>query len=488
MVHVAQIAVEISPVAKVGGLGDVITGLGEKLQQMGHKVSTVLPFYDQINRNELNNLRVVDEIESFYNGALYKNKIWGAESYGLKLFLIEPLHPQRFFERGTIYGCADDTDRFLYFSRAALTLLHKWQQEGNQATVIHYHDWHTAAIAPLYRTLFQPEEATPSRLIFTVHNFQYQGLCGTDCLERIGLSPAVYNRPEAMQDDNYGNCINLLKGGIVYADKITTVSPKHATEVLTHEGGHGLEKTLLRFKDKFSGILNGIDYDYWNPETDPFLKGDFKTGPNETLESKLRYKLALQERLGMEVGDFPLVGCITRLVPQKGLELIRHAIHHTLQKQGQFILLGSCATPEIQREFEGLAAHYKNNRSVYIHLSYDEELTHNIFAASDFFIAPSLFEPCGLTPMIALRYGSIPIVRRTGGLSDSVKDVESASTKGNGFVFDNYNMQELEVVLDRALNKRAQDKNSWNKLVFQGMEIDNSWNESAKKYLELYQA
>lgn len=484
MVHVAQIAVEVSPFAKVGGLGDVIHGLGLKLQELGHQVSTIIPFYSHIDRRELNDLHPIDEVESFYNGQMHKNRIWTAHSHKLKLFLIEPLHTHRFFERGAIYGSHDDTDRFLYFSRAALTLLHKWEKKGNQANVIHYHDWHSAAVGPLYRSLFQPQETRPSRLIFTIHNFAYQGCCGIDCLERVGLPPEFYQNSKDMWGDDY-NCINLLKSGIVYADKVTTVSPNHAEEVLTREGGHGLHKTLLRFKNKFSGILNGIDYEYWNPETDPFLKEGFKKGITETPHSKLHYKEMLQKRFGLEVGDIPLVACVTRLVPQKGIELIQHAIHYTLQKQGQFILSGSCAPGEIQKQFESLGHLYRNSRSVHLKLAYNEELTHQIFAASDFFVVPSLFEPCGLTPLIALRYGSIPIVRQTGGLSDSIKDVEQ-SPEGNGFVFRNYNTKDLEKVFDRALSKWTRDKDLWNQFVDHGMDIDNSWSKPALSYLKLY--
>ncbi|KAL5054680.1 hypothetical protein RYX36_035362 [Vicia faba] len=392
--HVIHIAAEMAPVAKVGGLGDVVSGLSKALQKKGHLVEIVLPKYDCMQYDRIGDLRALDVvIESYFDGQLFKNKIWVGTIEGLPVYFIEPHHPDKFFWRGDFYGERDDFRRFSYFSRVALEFL---LQAGKKPDIIHCHDWQTAFIAPLYWDVYVPKGLNSARICFTCHNFEYQGTAAASELESCGLDSQHLNRPDRMQDNSAHDRVNSVKGGVVYSNIVTTVSPTYGQEVRTAEGGKGLHSTLSTHSKKFIGVLNGIDTDIWNPATDPFLEVQYNAND---LQGKSENKEALRRNLGLSSADVkrPLVGCITRLVPQKGVHLIRHAIYLTLELGGQFVLLGSSPVPHIQREFEGIANHFKNHDHIRLILKYDESLSHTIYAASDMFIIPSIFEPCGLT-------------------------------------------------------------------------------------------
>ncbi|XP_048230260.1 probable starch synthase 4, chloroplastic/amyloplastic isoform X3 [Ricinus communis] len=484
--HVIHIAAEMAPVAKVGGLGDVVAGLGKALQKRGHLVEIILPKYDCMQYNGIGNLRALDvTVESYFDGKLYKNKIWVGTIEGLPVYFIEPHHPDKFFWRGQFYGEHDDFKRFSFFSRAALELLH---QSGKKPDIIHSHDWQTAFVAPLYWDLYAPKGLNSARICFTCHNFEYQGTAPASELASCGLDVHHLNRPDRMQDNLAHDRINPVKGAVVFSNIVTTVSPTYAQEVRTAEGGRGLHSTLNFHAKKFIGILNGIDTDSWNPATDTCLKVQYSAND---LQAKAENKLATRRLLGLSTADArqPLVGCITRLVPQKGVHLIRHAIYRTVELGGQFILLGSSPVAHIQREFEGIANHFQNHEHVRLILKYDDSLAHSIYAASDMFIIPSIFEPCGLTQMIAMRYGSIPIARKTGGLNDSVFDVDDVTIPlqfQNGFTFLNPDEQGISGALERAFNYYRNNPEGWQKLVQKDMNIDFSWESSAAQYEELY--
>ncbi|KAK7368686.1 hypothetical protein VNO80_10714 [Phaseolus coccineus] len=484
--HVIHIAAEMAPVAKVGGLADVVTGLGKALQKKGHLVEIVLPKYDCMQYDRVSNLRALDVlIESYFDSQLYKNKIWVGTVEGLPVYFIEPHHPAKFFWRGEYYGEHDDFKRFSYFSRAALDFL---LQAGKKPDIIHCHDWQTAFIAPLYWEIFVNKGLNSARICFTCHNFEYQGTAAASELDSCGLVSQSLNRSDRMQDNSAHHIVNSVKGGIVFSNIVTTVSPTYAQEVRTKEGGHGLDSTLSSHSRKFIGILNGIDTDAWDPASDVFLPVQYNAAD---LQGKLENKQALRRRLGLSSADVtrPLVGCITRLVPQKGVHLIRHAIYLTLELGGQFVLLGSSPMQYIQKEFESIANQFKNHDHVRLILKYDEPLSHEIYAASDMFIIPSIFEPCGLTQMISMRYGAIPIVRKTGGLNDSVFDVDDDTIPSqfqNGFTFANADEQGLKGALVRALNLFKNNPESWKQLVQKDMNIDFSWETSAAQYEKLY--
>lgn len=483
--HIVHIAAEMAPVAKVGGLADVISGLGKALQKKGHLVEIILPKYDCMQHNQINNLKVLDVVvQSYFEGNMFANKIWTGTVEGLPVYFIEPQHPGKFFWRAQYYGEHDDFKRFSYFSRVALELLY---QSRKKVDIIHCHDWQTAFVAPLYWDVYANLGFNSARICFTCHNFEYQGTAPAQDLAYCGLDVEHLDRPDRMRDNSHGR-INVVKGAIVYSNIVTTVSPTYAQEVRS-EGGRGLQDTLKVHSKKFVGILNGIDTDTWNPSTDRFLKVQYSAND---LYGKSANKAALRKQLKLSSthASQPLVGCITRLVPQKGVHLIRHAIYKTAELGGQFVLLGSSPVPHIQREFEGIADQFQNNNNIRMLLKYDDALSHMIFAASDMFIVPSMFEPCGLTQMIAMRYGSVPVVRKTGGLNDSVFDLDDESIPvelRNGFTFLKADEKGFDSALERAFNYYHRKPEVWKQLVQKDMKIDFSWDTSASQYEDIYQ-
>ncbi|KAL3520165.1 hypothetical protein ACH5RR_018314 [Cinchona calisaya] len=485
--HVIHIAAEMAPVAKVGGLGDVVTGLGKALQKRGHLVEIVLPKYDCMQYELIRDLKALDAVvESYFDGQLFKNKIWTGTVEGLPVYFIEPHHPGNFFWRGQFYGEPDDFKRFSFFSRAALELL---LQAGKKPDIIHCHDWQTAFVAPLYWDLYAPKGLNSARICFTCHNFEYQGTAPASELASCGLDVHHLNRPDRMQDNSAYDKVNPIKGAIVFSNIVTTVSPTYAQEVRTVEGGRGLHATLNFHAKKFVGILNGIDTDAWNPASDTLLKVQYTAFDTE---GKAENKEALRRKLSLYSANVrqPLIGCITRLVPQKGVHLIRHALYRTLELGGQFVLLGSSPVSHIQREFEDIANQFQSHEHARLILKYDESLARLIYAASDMFIIPSIFEPCGLTQMLAMRYGSIPIVRETGGLNDSVFDVDNYTIPEqfrNGFTFLTANEQGFNNALERAFSLYKNNSELWQQLVQKVMNIDFSWDSSAILYEELYE-
>ncbi|KAH7437269.1 hypothetical protein KP509_05G063100 [Ceratopteris richardii] len=345
--HIVHIAAEMAPVAKVGGLADVVTGLGRAFQKENHLVEIVIPKYDCMDYSKISKLTAVEaDLDSFFDGCIFKNKVWTGIVEGLPVYFIEPHHPSRLFWRGKIYGENDDFKRFTYFSRAALQFI---LQTEKRPDIIHCHDWHSAVIAPLYWEIYVPQGLDSARIAFTCHNFEYQGRENPAALTSCGLDPKRMHRADRMQDNFIHNQINLLKGAIIFSNIVTTVSPTYAEEVQSSEGGKGLHLTLMAQNHKVFGILNGIDTDLWNPATDLHIAQQYSTND---IDGKAVNKAALRSVLmlsgtGLD-SERPIVGCVTRLVPGKGVHLIRHAIFHTLERGGQFVLLGSSPVDEIQ--------------------------------------------------------------------------------------------------------------------------------------------
>ncbi|MBA3958717.1 MAG: glycogen synthase [Parachlamydiaceae bacterium] len=493
--HIIHIASELAPLAKVGGLADVLLGLSRELSWKGHDVDIIIPRYDCIDSNEIRDLSIVqNDLMTPYDGGWFSNTVWMGWVENLRVYFIDPHHPRYFFNRGCFYGCDDDIERYLYFSRIAMEFILK---QPFRADVIHIHDWQTAIIPVLYKEMYKELGFPDTKFVFTIHNFDYQGKCSSSDLDKIGLKGSEFLTSSKLQDPTNPALINLLKGGIVYSDFFTTVSPTYSKEVKGAEG-RGLEKVVIQNQNKFAGILNGVDYSFWNPEIDRYLPVHFS--PREmpankkdrnTIDKKGFVKKLLRERLCISEEHKPIVGSITRLVPQKGVELIKAAIHHTLANGGQFVLLGSTSIPEISDEFHALKHQLADNPNVHLLLHHQEDIAHLIFAASDMFIVPSLFEPCGLTQLIALKYGSIPIVRHTGGLADTIFDVDNSGKpfdETNGFVFNNPDKQSIELTLDRAFNYWFHQPDKWRKLMINSMYMDYSWNKSSNKYLDIYQS
>lgn len=492
--YCVHIASELAPVAKVGGLGDVTLGLCRELSWKGNDVDIIIPKYDCMDSNEIRDLAVdYSNLLSYYDGKWHENTVWVGWVENLKVYFIEPHHPRHFFDKGCFYGCEDDIERFLYFSRTAIEFLYK---KNLRPDIIHLHDWQTSIIAPLYSDFYKPLGYQCAKIVTTIHNFEYQGHCAASDLTRIGLKGEDYLVPEKLQDNFSSGTINLLKGSIVYSDFVTTVSPNYAKEVLTPEGGKGLEKTIHQFSFKFKGVLNGVDYSYWNPEIDRYLPAHFSSRvkpmnkkDRSTVDNKAYIKKVLRERLLLSEEHKPIIGCVARLVPQKGIELIKHTLKYAVMHGGQFVLLGTSPIPSITSDFHELKHRYTDNPNVHLTLYHQEEIAHLIYAGSDMFVVPSLFEPCGLTQMIALKYGSIPIVRRTGGLADTIFDVdfsEKPSEENNGYTFDFPDAHGIESALSRAFHTWFHDPERWRKMMINGMNIDFSWNRPSNQYLEIY--
>jgi starch synthase len=475
--RIVHIASEFAPFAKAGGLGEVITGLGRELSSKGNEVEIIIPKYDFIDLTKLPQIKI--EVADF-KCLGFANAIWSAKSEGCNLHLLEARHPAGFFHRGKIYGCEDDIPRFAYFSRAALEYL-KLKKEP--IDVLHLHDWHTSLCAPLARDIFK--ELKIKAIVLSIHNIEYQGKCVSSDLDAIGLNGASYLTPEKLQDNNpqFPETINLLKGGITYADAVVPVSPSYAKEILTPEYGFRLNTTLKKAQSKITGILNGIDEKLWNPATDTHLAATY------TLESAAKGKQANRGPFQLAKGKRPWVGAVTRIVPQKGPELIEAAIEKTLELGGCFLLLGSSPISRIQSHFNQLKEKYQNNNQVSLCYDYNEALAHTIYAALDFLIVPSHFEPCGLTQLIAMRYGTVPIVRATGGLKDTVFDCENSkipNKQRNGFLFSTPTAASLNQTLERAFRLFRSESSTFQSLIRHGMQSDFSWKQPALEYTKLY--
>jgi starch synthase len=474
--HIVHIASELAPIAKAGGLGDVIYSLSKQLQRQGETVEILLPKYDCIDYSLLKDLKpVFRELWSYDGYARYNNTIWGASIDGLNVLLVETHHPSYFFTRGKIYNCDDDIDRFIYFSRTCMEYLYK---SGKNLDIVHVHDWTTAMCAVLYKEMYIPLGLRLGGVVMTLHNVEYQGKCLPQNITRSGLRGDELLSSDKMQDPQDPRLINILKGGINYSDAVTVVSPTYEKEIKTEGGSHGLSQVIINNQKKLHGILNGIDLDYWNPQTDPYLSQHYSQLDYQ--KGKALNKNALRKKLGLKESTGPLVCSITRLVPQKDPALIKRSIEKTLEQGGQFVLLGSSSIPEIETIFLSLQKKLSKNKNAVIYLKYDEPLAHLLYAASDMIVIPSLFEPCGLTQMIACRYAAVPIVRATGGLADTVFE------ERNGFTFQGSTTKELDAALEKAFACFTKTPEKWTLIVLNGLQANHGWEKSAKEYLAIY--
>lgn len=490
--HIVHITSELAPIAKVGGLGDVVHGLAKQQIQRGHHVEVVLPRYDMIQFESLSHLKVhTRHLWSFENAEQYHNTVWSSRVDGIPTFLIEPHHNSYYFSRSAIYGEDDDVNRFLYFCRATLEFLLKSRK---QPDIIHIHDWPTAVIAPLLRDMYQKLGLIVGGIVLTIHNLHHQGQCLPRDLSAIGLRGSDYLTHETMQDPLDPTCINLLKGGIVYSDSVVPVSPRYAFEIQTPLGGSGLHHIAIKNNKKIQGILNGIETELWDPQKDHFLIRNYQAKPNQiknVVKHKKWNKDLLLKRLHLKPTRGPLITCVTRLVPQKAPDLIKEALLYTAEKQGQFVLLGSTRDKTIEKEFLQLKNDSRIRNNTFIQLSFDEALAHQLYAAADAIIIPSLFEPCGLTQLIGMRYGTVPIVRKTGGLADTVFDIdlsEQPEEKRTGFTFDFPDPSGIHWVLDRVFDCYLNDKKKWQSIVQNGFTVDSSWEASEKEYEKVYRS
>ena len=484
--YILMASVECAPVAKVGGLGDFVQGLARALLQLGQRVEVVLPYYDCLRREGIQSLeRAPGDLRvPFFDQDLPCAVLRGRVE-GIDCWFLDPRSPQGFFQRGRIYGEPDDPARFTFFVQALLEFL---LQTDRHPDLIHCHDWHTGLLPVLLTERYQARGLDQTRVCYTLHNLGFQGWVNDQVLFQAGLDPQRFRTPERLQDPRQPQALNLMKGGIVYADRVTTVSPRYAWEVQYSAQGQGLQECLRQYDHKFSGILNGIDYGVWNPRTDPLIPRHY--GP-DSLPDKALNKLALRRRLGLAGGHKPLLAMVSRLDAQKGVELMRHAVLWGLTAGAQVVLLGSAQDPALAAYFRVLKRETDPHPDAHLELGYDEGLAHLIYAAADLMVIPSHYEPCGLTQMIAMRYGTLPLVRQVGGLADTVFDAHESDKpfgERNGFVFAAPDPRALEAALERALGLWAEYPEYFRQLRLNGMASDHSWARPGRQYLDLYES
>jgi starch synthase len=375
--------------------------------------------------------------------------------------------------------------RFAFFSKAAIEFLHR---SNKRPDIIHCHDWQTGLIPVLLFEIYQYHGMGTQRICYTIHNFKHQGIAGPNILWATGLNnDTYYYEYDRLQDNFNPGAINFMKSGIVYANYVNTVSPHHAWEARFSEISCGLGHTLEVHQGKFGGILNGLDYEVWNPDKDLCIPFHYNS---ETFEEKVKNKKALQERLLLRDSDKPLLCFIGRLDDQKGVHLLHHSIYYALAHGCQFVLLGSATDPKINSQFWHEKQHLNDNPDVHFELGFNEELSRLIYAGSDMIVVPSNYEPCGLTQMIGLRYGTVPVVRGVGGLVNTVfdwdYDQEHLPQERNGFVFYQADQQALESALGRAIDLYKNNPQEFRQLAIQGMEYDYSWKIPGEKYEGVY--
>lgn len=483
---IVHITSECAPVAKVGGLADVVYGLSRELEIRGHAVEIILPKYDGLRYDRIWGLQpVYQDLWVPWEGGAVHASVWFGFADGRKCFFIDPHSHHNFFNRRAFYGQGDDVRRFAFFCRAALEFM---LRSDKHPDVIHVHDWQTALTSVLLYEIYTGLGMRHPRICFTLHNVRHQGLCGPELLDAVGLGRHGYFlHPDRLQDDTHRGALNLMKGGIVYANFVTTVSPSYAHEIRFTDQGCGLGHTLYRHHAKFGGVLNGVDYDVWNPEIDSHIPVTY--GP-ATLDGKFANKAALRHRLWLRDRFCPIVAFIGRLDHQKGIPLIRHALFWCLNNGAQFVLLGSSPDPAVQREFEDLKRQVNDHPDAHLELRHDEDLAHLIYAGADLMIVPSLFEPCGLTQMIAMKYGTVPVVRAVGGLADTVFDIDHSDRplkQRNGYVFRTFDTGGIESALVRAVGLWNHFPDRFRSLMLQAMRCDYSWNEPGRHYLNIYE-
>ncbi len=484
---IVMVASECAPVSKVGGLADVVSGLSRELEIRGNEVEIILPKYDCMRYDHIWDLKLFyqDLWVPWGNSGIHCAILVGFV-HGRKCVFIEPHSKENFFKRDHYYGFPDDAMRFAFFSKAALEYL---LQTDRHPDIIHCHDWQTGLVPVLLYEMYKLQGMHHSRVCYTIHNFRYQGITGTDVLSATKLDRSeYYHHQDRLKDNTHPSALNFMKGGIVYSNFVTTVSPKHAWEALHTDQGYGLGDTLHRYKNKFSGILNGLDYEVWNPEIDPLIPHHYTVA---TLDKKYGNKEVLRDKLLLQKVFKPIIAYIGRLDTQKGVHLIRHGIFYALQNDAQFVLLGSSPETSINNDFFKLKYELNENEDCHLEIGFNEELAHLIYAGADMIIMPSIYEPCGLTQLIALRYGTVPIVRTTGGLADTIFDRDYSSkplTARNGYVFQEADFTGIESAMRRAIGLWHSYPDQFRKLILQGMQYNYSWHRSGEYYLESYES
>jgi len=484
--RIVMFSAEVTPFAKVGGMGDVVGALPKALEKLGLNPAVVIPAYASVLRQKQFDIKPCKTVPGF--NVRMGNKTERARIFQTRLNNTEVdvylIGSHKYFDRAGIYdnpdsgeGYGDNGERFLFFMKSGLELLLRL---AIPVDILHCHDSHTALIPGIMRIKYNRNPFFKNvGTLFTIHNLAYQGIYSPQVLRFAGIDGEHFY---PMSPFEYWNRVNFMKAGILMADKVNTVSQTYAVEIQTGpEYGHGLEGVLRSRRMDLSGIVNGIDYEEWNPETDPFIPAHFSS---EDLSGKEKCKKYLQRhfKLPPVTGRVPLIGIVSRLADQKGFELIAEAVPEIVALNMQMVILGVG-----QRKYHDLlqkiALRYSDK--IAVRLEFDDELAHKIEAGCDMFLMPSRYEPCGLSQLISLKYGTIPIVRATGGLADTVAPYEKEG--GTGFRFDGYSAKEMMTALKLALSVYSK-ADHWRKLMVRAMSEDWSWNKSAQQYMQIYRS
>ena len=466
---VCFIAAEAAPFVKVGGLGDVIGSLPKALRQLGVDARVVLPLYSSIDRERFGlKYKAYQFVDLGWRHSYCG--IFETEVDGVPCYFIDN---EQYFNRDSIYGQIDDGERFAFFSKAALEILPALDFKPD---VVNVNDWHTA-LSVIYLDVLKSREAEfykDMKSVLSIHNIEFQGRFNPYEMGNLfGLENKYF---DALI---YNGDVNLLKGAIQLADRINTVSETYAREILDPYFSYGLDKILTVEQGKLRGIINGIDVDKFNPKTDPMIPVNYDL---KTFEDKVQNKLAFQKEMALEVNaDIPLIGMVTRLTHQKGIDLILQASEEILKTGAQLVVLGT-GDAHYESALRSLE-HYRHDRVRSI-LLFSNEMSAKIYAASDLFLMPSKTEPCGLSQLISMRYGTVPVVHRVGGLRDTV--IPFTGVEGNGFTFESFHAGDMMDAIYRAVTCFYQSPDEWKQIIKNNLQKDVSWEQSAKKYLDLY--
>ncbi len=465
-------AAESSPFMKTGGLADVAGSLPLSLKALGEDIRVVMPLYSKISEQY--------KVDMVHLGHYFVDMGWrhsyvGVFSYEIEDVIYYFIDNTDYFHRDNIYGEADDGERFVFFTKAVAQLL---PFLDFKADIVHSNDWHTGLLSLYIKDFAKGNDFYKDmKTVYTIHNMKYQGVFPAEILGSItGLSLDYFHEDGLKYYDN----INMMKAGISYCDKLITVSQTYSDEIKNSYFGESLEGIIRKNEYKLHGIVNGIDYKVFNPETDPNIDFNYSI---DTLDKKKKNKLALQRLVHLpENENIPVLGMVTRLVAMKGLDMVRYILDELLQEDIQFVLLGT-GDKEYEDMFHTYQYKYPNKMASRIY--FNEAHSHKIYAGTDIFLMPSLAEPCGISQLISLRYGTIPLVRETGGLKDTVQPYNKYTGEGNGFSFKNQNAHELLFTIKDALNL-YKEEDKWRDLMISAMKSKNDWEESSKEYIKLY--
>lgn len=477
-----MVSAECTPFAKTGGLGDVVGALPQFLvQRPGTKVIIVMPLYSFIDKTKFNLKKEFSHLDVSVGGELKGCAVWKSEIPGnVPVFFIEHNH---LYDRPGLYhdqfynDYSDNPVRFIFLCKAALQLCHALNFKPD---IIHAHDWHTAILPAILKRQYNEDPLyANSASVLTIHNIAYQGRYNRGYYFSSGLGWEDFTHDKF---EHYGD-VNFLKGGIHFADMVNTVSKGYAAETKAAPGGYGLEYSLNDKGDDYTGILNGVDYNQWNPEIDNLIPAKYS---KDEMGGKAVCKEALQKQLGLELNrDVPLIGIVSRLVDQKGFHILSECIEELIREEEvQFAILGS-GDKKLESFFDSLPGKFHGKAGVFI--GYDNELAHLIEAGSDFFLMPSVYEPCGLNQIYSLRYGTLPIVRATGGLNDTIENYDQERGSGTGFKFQESSCKAASDTIKLALDTYYNQRQHMEKLIKNAMQQNFSWDQSANEYFELYE-